>query len=164
MPHRLFAVLTIFALSTTAPAIAQTKPAKAAEGQSLVRAKFAAQMDAQFRQIDADGNGQLTVTEIEKFESQKALAEAQKRNEDLFDQLDTNKNGQISAAEFSKLVREPAGVSAQPMLSREDGNRDSQISLVEHRAATLANFDRLDTDKDGVVTPAEMKAGGIAPR
>ena len=32
-----------------------------------------------------------------------------------------------------------------------DGNRDSQISLAEHRTATLANFDRLDTDKDGVV-------------
>lgn len=164
MPHRLFAVLTMVALSTAAPAIAQTKPVKATEGQTLVRAKFAAQMDAQFRQIDTDGNGQLTGTEIEKFESQKALVEAQKRNEDLFDQLDTNKNGQISATEFSKLVREPAGVSAQPMLSREDGNRDSQISLVEHRTATLANFDRLDTDKDGVVTPAEMKAGGIAPR
>jgi hypothetical protein len=28
--------------------------------------------------------------------------------------------------------------------------------------ATLANFDRLDTDKDGIVTPAEMKAAGIA--
>ena len=48
----------------------------------------------------------------------------------------------------------------RPMLAREDSNRDSQVSLVEHRAATLANFDRLDTDKDGMVTAAEMKAGG----
>ena len=50
------------------------------------------------------------------------------------------------------------------MLSREDSNRDQQISLVEDRVATLANFDRLDADKDGVVTSAEMKAGGITPR
>jgi hypothetical protein len=28
----------------------------------------------------------------------------------------------------------------------------------------LANFDRIDTDKDGIVTPVEMKAGGITPR
>jgi hypothetical protein len=35
---------------------------------------------------------------------------------------------------------------------------------VEHRAATVANFDRLDADKDGIVTAAEMKAGGILPR
>jgi hypothetical protein len=47
------------------------------------------------------------------------------------------------------------------MLGREDGNRDGRISMIEHRTATLANFDRLDTDKDGIVTPAEMKAGGI---
>ena len=50
------------------------------------------------------------------------------------------------------------------MLSRMDSNRDGQVSLVEHRSATLANFDRLDTDKDGNVTAAEMKAGGITPR
>ena len=47
------------------------------------------------------------------------------------------------------------------MLARMDGNRDSQVNLIEYRTATLANFDRLDTDKNGIVTPAEMKAGGI---
>jgi Ca2+-binding EF-hand superfamily protein len=121
-------------------------------------------MDAQFGKMDADKNGLVTRPEIEQFEKQRALAEAQARNESLFDQLDVNKNGQISATEFAKLVTEPAVTSAQPMLGREDGNRDGQISLVEHRAATLANFDRIDTDKDGVVSVAEMKAGGIAPR
>jgi hypothetical protein len=50
------------------------------------------------------------------------------------------------------------------MLSREDGNRDGQVSLVEHRTATLANFDRIDTDKNGIVSVAEMRAGGVAPR
>ena len=39
------------------------------------------------------------------------------------------------------------------MLGRMDGNRDRQISLAEHRAAMLANFDRLDTNRDGVVSP-----------
>ena len=164
MPYRLLAMATLAVIMTATPAFAQTKPAKAADPQPLVRARFAAQMDTQFRQIDADGNGQLTVAEIEQFEKGKALADAQARNEALFDQLDVNRNGQISATEFAKLIREPATASAQPMLSREDSNRDSQISLVEHRSATLANFDRLDTDKDGVVTAAEMKAGGIAPR
>lgn len=154
----------VLALLLTGQSLAQSKPAKAAADQSLVRATFAAQMDAQFRNMDADGNGQLSVAEIELFERQKAKAEAEQRNAALFDQLDVNNNGQISATEFAKLIREPAGISAQPMLSREDSNRDSQISLVEHRSATLANFDRLDTDKDGVVTAAEMKAGGIAPR
>lgn len=150
--------------ATGAAAKAQTKSAKPAGDQPLARAQFLAQMDAQFRAMDADGNGQLSVAEIEQSEKKRLLAEAQARNDALFDRLDTNKNGQISASEFAKLVTEPARVSAEPMLSREDRNRDGQISLVEHRTATLANFDRLDTDKDGVVTADEMKAGGITPR
>lgn len=121
-------------------------------------------MDAQFRKIDADGNGQLTATEIGEFEKQKALVEAQSRNRALFTELDSNKNGQLSPAEFAKLVRDPPAGNGLALLSREDSNRDNQVSLVEHRTATLANFDRLDTDKDGTVTPAELKAGGIAPR
>ena len=121
-------------------------------------------MDAQFSKIDGNGDGQLTRQEIEEFEKQRALAEAQARNEAWFDQLDLNKNGQLSAKEFAKLVNVSPTANASPMLSREDGNRDGQISLVEHRSATLANFDRIDADKDGVASLEEMKAGGIAPR
>lgn len=165
MPNPMHVGMVLAVVLAATPIFAQTKSAgTAASGQPLARATFAAQMDAQFRKIDSDGNGQLSVAEIEQFEKQKAVAEAQARNEALFDQLDVNNNGQLSATEFAKLVREPAGIGAQPMLSREDGNRDSQVSLLEHRSATLANFDRLDTDKDGVVTAAEMKAGGVAPR
>lgn len=156
------------ALLAGSPAFAQAKKSAAkpelAGSQSILRANFIAQMDAQFGKIDSDKDGRVSGTEIEQFEKQRLLAEAQARNDALFDRLDVNKNGQISAAEFAKLVAEPAAVSAQPMLSREDSNRDGQISLVEHRAATVANFDRLDTDKDGIVSVAEMKAGGIAPR
>lgn len=164
MAHPSFALLAAGALLAAAPAVAQPKPAQAAGEQPLARTQFLAQMDAQFRMIDADGNGQLSVAEIEQSERKRLMAEAQARNDALFDRLDTNNNGQISATEFAKLVTEPPAVSAQPMLSREDSNRDGQISLVEHRTATLANFDRLDTDKDGNVTADEMKAGGITPR
>jgi hypothetical protein len=44
------------------------------------------------------------------------------------------------------------------MMTRFDGNRDQVITMVEYRAATLANVDRLDTDKDGVRTGAEINA------
>lgn len=170
MPIRLLAhVLVATALLGASP-IALAQPAKQpkvkaiAGPQPLLRANFVAQMDAQFAKVDADKNGQLSRGEIEQFEQQKALADALAANEAWFEKLDTNKNGQLSATEFAKMVREPAAASAQPMLSREDGNRDGQISLVEHRVATLANFDRIDSDKDGVVTPAEMAAGGVVPR
>ena len=162
-PALLAAVLLAGGLITAAQA---QKPAAApapAGPQPILRAAFIAQMDAQFRKMDSDKDGKLTTPEIEEFEKQRALAEAEARNAALFDRLDVNRNGQISATEFSRLVTQPPSPGAQPMLSREDGNRDGSITLVEHRSATLANFDRLDADKDGVVSPAEMKAGGISP-
>src|SRR5687768_14426670 len=79
-----------------------------------------------------------------------------------FMQLDADKSGFLSPAEFAKLTASPAPANGLPMLTREDINRDNQVSMIEHRTATLANFDRLDTDKNGVVTAAEMKAGGVA--
>jgi Ca2+-binding EF-hand superfamily protein len=129
--------------------------------EPIPRTQFIAQMDSQFRQMDADRNGQVTRAEIEQYQEQLALTEAKARNRAQFAELDTNKNGQLSAAEFARLIPPPAAANAGPMLAREDSNRDSQISLIEHRAATLANFDRLDTDRNGIVTAAEMKAGGI---
>lgn len=132
--------------------------------QPLARSQFLASMDGEFRKMDADKNGQLTRIEIEQFQKLQAVANAEARNRDLFMELDTNKNGQLSPAEFTRLITPPPEANAQPVLARMDGNHDSQISLVEYRAATLANFDRIDTDKDGIVTPEEMKAGGITPR
>ena len=165
LPHILFAVAMLAAgPAAIAHQAKQPKAQTPAGPQPLLRANFVAQMDAQFGKMDGDKNGQLNREEIEQFEKQKALADALAANEAWFEKLDTNKNGQLSATEFAKMVREPAAASAQPMLSREDGNRDGQISLVEHRVATLANFDRIDADKDGVVTPAEMAAGGVVPR
>jgi len=142
----------------------QTKPAQPASGQSVARAKFIADMDSEFRKMDADKNGQATRTEIEQYQRQQAAAQVQARNRSVFAQLDTDKNGQLSPAEFAKIATPTPPASAQPILSRMDGNRDNQVSVVEHRTATLANFDRLDSDKDGNVTAAEMKAAGITPR
>jgi len=148
-------------MSLSLAALVVPSLALAQEVQPIPRAQFIAQMDSQFGQIDADKNGQLTRAEIEQYQKQAALTEAKARNRAQFVELDTNKNGQLSPAEFAKLATPPAAANAGPMLAREDSNRDNQISLIEHRSTTLANFDRLDTDKNGVVTAAEMKAGGI---
>lgn len=155
------ATLSCAAAAAQTPKTANPQPAGP---QPIQRATFIAQMDTQFRKMDADKNGQLTRTEIEQFQKLSAVAEAQDRNRALFAELDADKNRQLSPSEFARLVTAPPAADATPMLSREDRNRDSQISLVEHRTATLANFDRIDADKDGVVTPAEMKAGGVNPR
>jgi hypothetical protein len=163
MLNRLHAVIAI-ALALEAPAFAQAAQRQATGPQPLPRANFIADMDAEFRKMDADKNGQLTATEIEQFQRIQLLAQARARNQRTFAQLDADRNGQLSPAEFAKLAAPGQIPGAQAMLGRMDGNRDRQVSLVEHRAGTLANFDRLDTDKNGIVTPAEMKAGGITGR
>jgi Ca2+-binding EF-hand superfamily protein len=147
-----------FIIAVTSVALAG---AAYAQAQPIPRAQFIADMDSQFRKMDADKNGQLTRTEIEQFQKLTAIAEAQARNRALFAQLDADKNGQLSQAEFGRVNAPVPTANAQPMIARMDGNRDSQINLIEHRTATLVNFDRLDVDKDGIVTPTEMKAGGI---
>ena len=143
-----------------ATAVANAQPSE----KPLARSQFIAEMDLEFRKTDADKNGQLTRTEVEQYQKLQAVAQAQLRNAAMFAQLDSDRNGQLSKSEFAKIGTPATTANAAPILSRMDSNRDSQVSLIEHRAATLANFDRLDADKDGNVTAAEMKAGGVTPR
>ena len=118
-------------------------------------------MDAQFRAQDPNGDGKLTRAEIEASERAKVLAAAQATNRAIFAQLDADHNGVLYPNEFAGLVQNPPLPDVAPIMTRLDSNRDQVVTLVEYRAATLANFDRLDTDHDGVVTAAEMRAGGI---
>ena len=143
------------------PSLAQAAPASASAGsRPIARAVFLANMDSEFGKMDADKNGQVTKDEIESFERAVSVVKAQAKNRQLFNRLDANHDGQLSAAEFSQLAS-PASPNAAPILSHMDLNRDQSITLVEYRTATLSNFDRMDADKNGIVTPAEMKAAGI---
>lgn len=126
----------------------------------LARSSFIITMDGAFRKIDVNQDGQLTRVEIEQFQRAAAVKESQARSRALFAQLDTDRNGQLSVAEFAKLPLN-APRAAAPGLLRFDTDKDGRVSLLEHRTATLANFDRLDTDKDGFVSQAEKNAGGI---
>jgi Ca2+-binding EF-hand superfamily protein len=160
---KLIAAWSLAAFAIVSSALAQTKGSGATD-TPLPRTQFMAGMEGEFRKMDADKNGQLTRTEIEQFQTQQLAAQARVRNKALFGQLDKDKNGQLSPAEFAKIATPAPVANGQQMIARMDGNRDSQISLAEHRTATLANFDRIDRDKDGIVTAAEMKAGGVKPR
>lgn len=154
MPHRL--CLAAALACVVSPVLAQ------ATAIPIPRANFIADMDGEFRKIDANKDGQLVRTEIEAFKRAAAVAAAAQRVRSAFATLDGDKNGQLSLAEFSKLATAaPPAVNAQPFVARMDSGKDGKVNLIEHRTATLANFDRIDSDKDGVVTPAEMKAGGI---
>ena len=78
-----------------------------------------------------------------------------------YGKMDADKNGQISPTEFMKLVTGTPPADGRHLLAKLDLNKDGAISLIEHRAGKLSYFDQIDTDKDGVVTVAEMKAAGV---
>ena len=143
---------------TTAPQTAKPAvPAKpAVVVPDLPRADFIALMDADFKKRDLDGNGKATRAEVEEFTKRAAAAAAQEQNRELFQRLDVDKNGLITPAEFAALIPAPKFIDVSAEMIRFDSNRDQIITLVEYRTTTLANFDRLDLDKDGILTAAEL--------
>lgn len=141
-------------------ALAVAAPAVAAPGD-VARSDFITIQDGEFRKMDADKNGQLTRPEVEDFQRLAAVATAQARNRQWFAELDSDRNGQLSPAEFAKVSPPVPIADGRPLIAQFDLNKDGQISLVENRAGKLAAFDRIDTDKDGVVTAAEMRAAGV---
>ena len=136
-------------------------PAQPAGNGDVPRATYINVQDSEFRKMDADKDGQVTRVEAEAFQRADAVARAGQRARAVFSQLDSDRNGQLSFAEFAKTQSGAAQVNAQPFVAQLDLNKDGRVSLVEHRAGKLRYFDNIDTDKDGVVTAAEMKVAGV---
>jgi hypothetical protein len=153
----------LLGLIVTAASPAPAQSASGAAPSQLPRATFVAEMDGEFRKMDANGDKVVSKAELEASQRHAAAAAAAQRVRLLFKQLDEDSDGKLTAREFESLAAtESQSVpNVLPMLERFDGNRDGRISLVEYRAATQANFDRMDADRDGVVSAAELKAAGI---
>ena len=154
-------IRTVFGAAMLAAMLAGTAVAQGVVSKDVPRTDFLTTMDQEFGKMDADKNGQVTRAEIEAYDRAVALGNARARAQATFIQLDTDKNGQISPTEFMKLVIGTPPADGRPLIAKLDSNKDGQISLVEHRAGKLAYFDQIDTDKNGVVTVAEMKAAGV---
>ena len=144
-----------------AAALAGAGPAQSPAPQPVPRTAFIATMDGEFRKMDPDRNGIATRAEIAQFVRGSAALAAQQRIGALFEQLDADKNGQLTPGEFASLNLGTPAADPAPIMAQNDLNKDQQVTLVEYRTAKLANFDRMDADKDGVVTAAEMKAAGL---
>lgn len=129
----------------------------AQKSPDLPRSSFIQAMDAEFRKRDFNNDGKATRAEIEQFERDVAIAAARSYNQSMFLSLDIDRDGMLTPKEFSALVKEPTLIDVSKVMQRFDVNRDQMITLIEYRIATLQNFDRLDADKDGIVTNDEMK-------
>ncbi len=153
----LFVALGLVAVpAAAAPPAAPARPAAV----PVPRADFIRTMDAEFGKMDANQDKVVTRAEIEQFERAANLLQARAAAHLLFEKMDTDRNGQLSPAEFERMVT-PAPPNPAPILAQHDVNKDGKITLVEYRTAKLANFDRMDADKDGIVSVAEMRAAGL---
>jgi Ca2+-binding EF-hand superfamily protein len=64
----------------------------------------------------------------------------------------------LSLAEFKTAAPDPKVPPASEALGQFDRNKDGKISLDEYRATPLANFDRIDLNKDGTINAQEQSA------
>lgn len=155
-----------FAFAALALGAVAFSPAAAQDGgEPISRASFITTMDANFAALDGNGDGQVTAQEAMEAQRRATYDEALRQNQQIFGQLDRDGDGMLTAQEFSGLVN-PQSIPADPapLLQQFDVNGDGTITLVEYRTRTQANFDAIDTDRDGVVTPMEMQAAGIVPK
>jgi len=113
------------------------------------------------RALDADGDGELSASEIA--DASKALAK-----------LDRNSDGKLSREEIGPPPRgpqgrpsegnpttRPGGAFAEEFLKRiaaADANGDKKISKEEAPDRIKQNFDRLDSNSDGQLDESELKA------
>lgn len=118
-----------------------------------------------FKRLDKNGDGKIS------------KEEAPERLAANFDKIDANKDGFITPDELKARQPGPGGPDgARPnpedIFKRMDKNGDGKIAKDEANERLAANFDKLDANKDGFITPDELRAarqagpkdGSDAPR
>ena len=157
----------LIALATVAAAMAAATLPSAALAQAgapkpVSRTDFLKNLDSRFSKVDANHDGKIGKSELVAAQQRDLQAGNLRIRQQLqvkFKQLDTNKDGQLSQAEFMAVA--PTIRTAETpdqMLAKLDANKNGSVSLDEFRAPDLAKFNRADTNRDGIVTPAEAQA------
>jgi Ca2+-binding EF-hand superfamily protein len=128
----------------------------------LPRTEVTQKLDAEFKSLDTNGDGKLTKAEVQAAIQKRAAeieATLQQQQKQEFDKLDTNKDGRLSLAEYQAGTSiKPKDNAADVRMGQLDANKDGSITAAEFRAVTLSQFDKLDTNKDGVLSPQERPA------
>ena len=80
----------------------------------------------------------------------------------MFFRVDADGDGSVTLAEATRFLEAPSAVNLPsanqfgPRFQAMDKNGDKKLTRDEFTGVP-ANFDRIDTDKDGVLTPAEVR-------
>ena len=154
----------ILALGAATAAVALPVTAQqsgAAAPKAVSRSDVSSKLDGAFAAADTNHDGSLSASELQAMQQKtlqavqsKARAELQTR----FNQLDTNKDGRLSFDEFAAIATVRANQTPEQMLQKLDTNHDGKVSPAEAKAPELAAFDKLDTNHDGTLSVQEQAA------
>jgi Ca2+-binding EF-hand superfamily protein len=150
------APLLVIMLQAAAPAAkAPATPAP----QSVTKAAVQAQVKSNFDRLDTNKDGAVDKAEAQKAHEANVAAVTKRRNElaaATFAKADTDKNGALSLKEFEAAAPMPKMDST--WLDTNDTNKDGKVSLTEVNSRAMASFDKVDSNKDGVLSAQEARA------
>jgi len=134
---------------------------------------------AKFTEADANKDGQVDEAEMQSMHQRRggpggpgqmmkhldknadgkiSKEEAPERMRGHFDQVDANKDGQIDEAEMQAAHVQRGGPGGPGMMKHLDKNADGKLSKEEAPPPMREHFDQVDTNKDGQVDEAELRA------
>lgn len=178
MPPLSHSLVAAGLLSLGAGAVAQPPgppmggPGGYAMTQPTNRAEFKTMLETHFDAMDTNHDGILTPDERKAGHEQ---MRAQMR-ERMFDRIDSNHDGMISKDEFNAFHRGGPGMDGGPGMGGMHGGPDGPMEGRRHDmmfgagmkagpvnkadfvAKRLALFDKVDTNHDGTISPAERDA------
>ena len=111
-------------------------------------------VETQFQEMDSNGDGKISPDEHAAGASR------------MFAKMDANGDGKVTAAEMTSAHQKMVGKKAEKgeltsaeKIKKFDTNGDGVLTADEHAAAARTMFEKMDTDHDGYLTKAELKAG-----
>ena len=101
-----------------------------------------------FEEIDVDGNGEITLLELQGIAAVR------------FAKADSDGDGFLTQAELENAGHKHAQKRAAKMMERMDADGDGKIALVElkPRRDPARMFDRIDADGNGAISVVEFDA------
>lgn len=120
----------------------------------ITRAEFDAPRIERLKAMDPDQDGFVTLDEMKADAVARATKRAEAMAERRFKRLDTDGDGKISAAEA--MMAGPEGRPGPKGMKRQGGRMGPHGGHGGHDSSGI--FDRLDADKDGVLSAEELEA------
>jgi Ca2+-binding EF-hand superfamily protein len=136
--------------------------ARAAAGEWKARhARRGAGRGNLFERLDSNKDGSISRAEAEAVPVRADRKGSGERRAALFARFDANNDGMVTRAEVDSRRSARAGFVDRlggKLFGRADADGDGLISLSEATAQGLARFERLDSNRDGVLTAQERRA------